>query len=113
MIIFHNISIELVLAILLILYDGFDKTNLEQFVKNDTRGPQPLIDNIFDNINKLFINSIETGVFNKHNLNFEYNYEKIFITSNAYNFTKKYNCVICNQEFDDENLCIIHYYICK
>ena len=103
LIIFHNISIELVLAILLILYDGFDKTNLEQFVIKHTRGPQPLIDNIFENIYKLFINSIETGVFNKHNVNFEYNYEKIFITSNAYNFTssnkitKKYNCNICNQ----------------
>ena len=90
LIIFHNIQIKLVLAILLILYDGFDKRTVEHFTLDNPYnvsslgGTCPLIDNLLGNISKLFTNSIETGVFDKHYLDFEYNYEKIFIFSKAY-----------------------------
>lgn len=80
LIIFHNISIDLVLTIILILYNGFDKTNLEDLVSEKQSSTYPMIiENVFDMIRPIINDSINFGNFNSYEMNFNHNYELMFI----------------------------------
>jgi hypothetical protein len=84
LIIFHNIDITEILVILLILYNGFDKTNLEQllyshcYVGSEGKNPYKIY-YVFLHLNSYFINVMRNAIFDKYNLNFNNDYETLLM----------------------------------
>ena len=71
LILLHNVNIESILTILLILYNGFENENETNFSRQTVY--------IFTNLNILFVNALEYSILDNYELKFYSNYAEVFI----------------------------------